>query len=75
MKISELKKSIFNFLKSNFFNNFEFRIHFEMRDDDRNLLAIDTTVSTSNDKTPMIHISLSDAIATPNAINACKLKM
>lgn len=23
----------------------------------------------------MIHISLSDAIATPNAINACKLKM
>lgn len=52
MKISELKKSIFNFLKSNFFNNFEFRIHFEMRDDDRNLLAIDTTVSTSNDKTP-----------------------
>lgn len=70
MKISELKKSIFNFLKSNFFNNFEFRIHIEMRDDDRNLLAIDTTVSTSNDKTPP-----NDAIATPNTINACKLKM
>lgn len=50
MKIFELKKSIFNFLKLNFFNNFEFRIYFEMRDDDRNLLVIDIIVLILNDK-------------------------
>lgn len=61
-------KCIFNSFKSNsrgvsiFFNNsFEFKIHNEMRDDDGNLLAIDTTIEDN-------HVTLIN-IYGPNADN------
>lgn len=61
-------KCIFNSFKSNsrgvsiFFNNsFDFKIHNEMRDDDGNLLAIDTTIEDT-------HVTLIN-IYGPNADN------